>query len=281
MSLLSNLRDALFGPQRSRSLILPRPLAVFDVETTGVDPANDRIVEISILRESPGEPERFLSRRVNPQVPIPTGATQIHGITNADVEGEPPFHQITAEVSDFLYGCDLAGFNVGRFDLPMLEAEFQRAGLTFSREGRCVVDAMTIFHKYERGNLAAAARFYLDRTMPDVHRSETDVRTTLDIIRAQVEQHPDVPSNVEAWHDFCIEDESDWIDPEAKFVWANGAATITFGKHRGRTLQELAGEPEPNYLHWMLSADFSPEVMEIVRAALRGKFPTPPDGHEE
>ncbi len=280
MSLLNNIRDALFGSGPSRSLTLRRPLAVFDLETTGVDPANDRIVEISALRVSPVERERFLRRRVNPQIPIPAGATRVHAITDDDVSAEPGFLQIAADVSDFLSGCDLAGFNVRRYDLPLLEAEYQRAGLTFSREGRCVVDAMTIFHKYERGNLAAAARFYLDRAMPEVHNSETDVRTTLDILRAQVEKHPDVPLDVETLHEFCIEDESGWLDPDGKLVWDEGTAVITFGKHKGRSLQELAGS-EPDYLQWMLGADFSAEVNKIISAALDGDFPTPPDPEDE
>ena len=272
---------ALPEPQVVRGLRLPRPLAVLDLETTGTDPSKDRIVEISILRLSLDGSEELLGRRVNPQVPIPADAMAVHRISDADVEGEPTFAQLATEIEKFLKGCDLAGYNVIRFDLPMLEAEFQRAGVDFSRKGRAVVDAMAIFHRKEPRDLAAAARIYLGRAMPETHSSETDARTTLDVLAAQVERYPDVPSNIEALHELCNPVDPDWIDPDGKFAWAGGAAVITFGKHRGRRLQELAAEPEPNYLHWMLAQDFSPEVMQIVRGALDGRFPTRPATHAE
>ena len=276
---LMSLNDrpaAMSEPQLVRGLRLRRPLAALDLETTGTTPSSDRIVEISILRLALDGSEKLLRRRVNPQVPIPEGATAVHGITDIDVAGEPTFAELAEEIEDFLEGCDLAGFNVTRFDLPMLEAEFQRAGITFPREGRSVVDAMTIFHLKEPRDLAAAARFYLDRPMPEVHTSETDARATLDVLSAQVQRYPDVPEEIEALHEFCNPVDPDWIDAEGKFVWAGGVATIAFGGHNGRALQELAIEPEPNYLHWMLSKDFSPEVMRIVRDALDGTFPTLP-----
>ena len=278
---LDDRSAAMSEPQLVRGLRLRRPLAALDLETTGTTPSSDRIVEISILRPALDGTERLLRWRVNPQIPIPPEATAVHGITDSDVAGEPPFASIATEVRDFLDGCDLVGFNVIKFDLPMLEAECQRAGVEFTRDGRAIVDAMTIFHKMEPRDLAAAARFYLGRAMPEVHTSETDVRATLDILSAQVQRYPDVPEDIEALHEFCNPVNPDWIDPEGKFVWASGVATIAFGGHKGRPLQELAAEPEPNYLHWMLSKDFSPEVMQIVREALDGRFPTRPATHAE
>lgn len=267
-------RFAVLLGRRVHGLRLRRPLAVFDLESTGRAPYVDRIIEITIIRLSPDGSERALHQRVNPQVPIPPDATAVHGITDADVAGAPTFAALASEIKDFLEGCDLAGYNVIRFDLPLLEAEFQRAGVEFSRQGRAVVDAMTIFHLKEPRDLAAAARFYLGRTMPEVHTSETDARATLDILSAQVQRYSDIPDDMDALHELCNPVNPDWIDPEGKFVWAGEVAAIAFGRHKGRSLQELAAEPEPNYLHWMLGQDFSPEVMGIVRDALRGKFPT-------
>ena len=281
MSFFKDRLAALRGPRSVHGLRLRRPLAVIDLETTGTTPAADRIVEIAIIRLSRDGGEDTLSWRINPQVPIPPEATAVHAITDADVAGEPTFAKQAQKIAAFLRGCDLAGFNVIRFDLPMLEAEFQRAGIDFSRKGRSVVDAMAIFHRKEPRDLAAAARLYLDRPMPEIHTSETDVQATLDILSAQVQRYPDVPDDIHALHEFCNPVDPDWIEPDGKFAWAGGVAVITFGKHRGSSLQELAAEPEPNYLHWMLAQDFSPEVMQIVRGALDGRFPTRPATHAE
>ncbi len=281
MSSLKDRLNALRGPRQVRGLLLRRPLAVLDLETTGTNPTNDRIVEISILRLSLDGSEKLLRRRVNPQVPIPPDATAVHRISDADVAGEPTFAELATQIQDFVKDRDLAGFNVTRFDLPMLEAEFRRADVDFSRQGRAVVDAMTIFHIKERRDLAAA-QFYLDRAMPEVHASETDVRTTLDILSAQVQRYPDVPEDVSALHEFCNPVDPDAIDPEEKFERKGGRPTISFGKHKGRSLQDLLAS-EPDYLLWVLGQDFSPEVMRIVSAALRGEFPTRDNtgSHEE
>ena len=274
-----SMSDRLVGTQERhpvRGLLLSRPLAVFDVETTGVSSSVDRIIEITIIRVELDGSETVLRLRLNPEVPIPPEATAVNGITDEDVAGKPTFAAVAAEIYTFLEGCDLAGFNIIKFDLPLLEAEFARAGVQFSREDRAVVDAMTIFHEKEPRNLAGAARFYLQREMPEFHTSETDARATLDILSAQVQRYPDVPEDVSALHAYCNPVNPDAIDPEGKFESMNGRPSIAFGKHKGRSLQELANEPEPNYLHWMLDGDFSPEVKEIVRAALSGEFPTSP-----
>jgi DNA polymerase-3 subunit epsilon len=257
------------------NLKLRRPLALVDLESTGTLPSSDRIVEIAILRVNPDGGEDFRCKRVNPGVPIPAEATAIHGITDADVASEPAFAAYARSLSDFLTDCDIAGFNVARFDLPMLEAEFRRAGVTFSREGRAVIDAMAIFHQKERRDLAAAVRFYCGRDFPEAHSSEDDVRATADVLRAQLERYDDLPRDVEALDELLNRVDPSWIDPDGKFRWTDGTTVIAFGQHKGRTLQDLAAE-EPDYLEWMVGQDFSPEVMEIVRDALSGRFPTPP-----
>ena len=269
------------SPRRVRGLLLSPPLVVFDLETTGVSPAVDHVIEITIIRLAPDGSETVLHMRLNPDVPIPPDATAVHGITDEDVAGEPRFAAAAAEIYTFLEGCDLAGFNVIRFDLPMLEAEFGRAGVQFSRERRAVVDAMTIFHEKEPINLAGAARFYLQREMLEVHTSESDARATLDVLSAQLQRYPDLPQDMDALHEFCNPVNPDWIDADGKFVWTNEIPTIGFGRHKGRSLQELAAESEPNYLHWMLGQDFSAEVVDIIRDALNGELPTPPTPEAE
>ena len=257
-----------------RGLNLRRPLAFVDLETTGTSPAADRVVEIAILKVDPDGAEDFRSRRVNPGVPIPPEAIAIHGITDADVADEPPFQAYARSLSDFLADCDIAGFNVAGFDLRMLEAEFGRAGVAFSREGRAVIDAMRIFHLKEPRHLAAAVRFYCGRDHPEAHSSEDDVRAAAEVLHAQLERYDDLPKDVEALHELCNPVDPGWIDPDGKFRWAGENAVIGFGKHEGQTLQDLAAA-EPDYLEWMLGQDFSPEVMQIVRDALSGRFPEP------
>ena len=258
-----------------QGLNLRRPLAFLDLETTGTSPASDRVVEIAILKVHPDGTEDFRRRRVNPGVPIPAEATAIHSISDADVADEPPFASYARSLADFLADCDIAGFNVAGFDLRMLEAEFGRAGVDFSREGRAVVDAMRIFHLKEPRHLAAAVQFYCGHDHPEAHSSEDDVRAAVDVLRAQLDRYDDLPRDVEALHELCNPVDPSWIDPDGKFRWSGSDAVVTFGQHKGRTLRDLAAA-EPDYLDWMLGQDFSPEVMQIVRDALSGSFPEPP-----
>ncbi len=258
-----------------QGLNLRRPLAFVDLETTGTSPATDRVVEIAIFKVLPDGTEDFRRNRVNPGVPIPAEATAIHGITDADGANEPPVASYARSLNDFLADCDIAGFNVAGFDLKMMEAEFGRAGVAFSREGRAVIDAMTIFHQKERRDLAAAVKFYCGRDFPEAHSSEDDARAAADVLQAQLERYDDLPRDVEALHELLNPVDPSWIDPDGKFRWSGSDAVITFGPHKGRTLQDLAAV-ESGFLEWMLGKDFSPEVMQIIHDALSGRFPQPP-----
>lgn len=265
---------------RKLGLSLIRPLAFIDLETTGTDRISDRIVEIGILKCCPDGREDLLCKRVNPGIPIQPDAIEVHGITDADVASEPPFEEIAPKILEFLAGCDIGGFNVDSFDLPLLQAEFQRAGFRFSREGRSVVDAMRIFHAKvpQTGgprNLEAAVLRYCGREFPDAHCSEGDVRAVADVLEAQLSHYPDLPRDVRALHDFRNPLSAAWIDPEGKFAWDGETPVITFGKYKWRSLKDMAA-CEAHYLEWMLSAEFSPEVKEIVAGALRGQFPVAP-----
>ena len=257
-------------------LRLQRSLVFLDVESTGVSVSSDRIVEIATLRLYPDGSEEFRCCRVNPWVPIAAEATAVHGISDADVVGEPAFGVYAKSLLWSLTDCDFAGFGIARFDLPLLQAEFQRVGIEFAWRNRAVIDAMAIFHTMERRDLAGAVRFYLDRGFPRAHAAEEDVRATVDVLCAQLQRYEDLPSDLDALHQFCNPTNPGWIDPDGKFIWSNGVPTIAFGKHMGTPLAGLVAN-EPDYLAWVLKGDFSPEVKQLVKNALDGTYPTPPD----
>lgn len=254
------------------ALKLDHPLVVFDLETTGVNPRFDRIVEFAALKRHPDGQEETLRLLVNPGRPIPAEATAIHGISDADVRQAPHFADIARGVFDFLSGCDLAGFGIVRFDVPLLTHEFERAGLEFSTAGIRIVDALTIFHRREPRNLTAALRFYCGRELEDAHSAAADARAALDVLECQVEKYEDLPADMEGLHRFCNPVDEDSVDPEGKLRWRDGEVIIAFGQKNGMTLRHMAAA-EPGYLKWMLNKDFSETVKDIARDALDGKFP--------
>ena len=252
---------------------LVRPLAVLDLETTGTNVSTDRIVDIGIVtRLVDGSVERW-SRLVHPGCPIPKSASAVHGITDELVEGAPRFEVIAGEVLRRLAGCDLAGFNVKGFDLPLLQAELGRCGASLDMTDRHVVDAMTIFHAFEKRDLSSAVRLYLGREHLNAHSAEEDAAATLHVLEAQVQAYP-LPDSVPGLAEFRPPGA---VDTEGKLVWVESErgplACFSFGKHEGHSLQWLR-KNEPDFLHWVLRADFSAEVKRIVHAALAGRFPT-------
>lgn len=251
---------------------LSRPLAVLDLETTGPNVAIDRIVDIGIVTRLPdGGLERW-SSLVNPGASIPPSATDIHGITDEMVAAAPIFAEIADEVLSRLDGCDLAGFNVRAFDLPLLRAELARAGMSLGDEHH-VVDAMTIFHAFERRDLSSAVRLYLGHPHHNAHRAEADAFATLQVLEAQVQTYP-ISDNVPGLAAFRPPGA---IDAEGKLVWIDSERgplpCFSFGKHKGHSLQWLK-KHEPDFLHWVLRSDFSEEVKAVVREALEGRFPS-------
>jgi DNA polymerase-3 subunit epsilon len=254
------------------NLSLERPIAFIDVETTGTDPRSDRVVELSILRIQPDGREEYKSHRVNPGVPIPAEAVAIHGITDADVSNLPSFKQYAKSVRDFLEGCDIAGFNVIKFDLPCLEEEFTRAGVEFSRRGRHLVDSMVIFHQRERRDLEAAYRKYCGGEMENAHCAEEDAKASAEVLDGQLDMYGDLPRDVAGLCALCYQVAENCVDSEGKFVWVDGEAAFNFGKHGGRLLRNIAAE-YPDYLEWALGKDFSAEFKDILTKALDGEFP--------
>jgi DNA polymerase-3 subunit epsilon len=248
------------------NLALRRPLAVLDLETTGVNAQTDRIVEISILTISPDQQTTHYTRRCNPGQPIPQEATAVHGISDDDVKSEPFFEQIADDVLAWLDGCDLCGFNLNRFDVPLLYNELRRIGRTFDLGGRALIDAQEIFHAYEPRNLSAAVRFYLGREHIDGHSAAADVLATAAVLDAMLVRYPDLQRDVGGLH--AQFKDPDALDSGGFFRIVSGQVRFAKGKHRGQPL-EFVARNTPDYLEWMLAADFMPDTKAIVRDALR------------
>ncbi len=253
------------------SLNLQRPLAFFDLETTGTDPLRDRIVEIAIVRVNPDGGREAKTLRINPEVPIPLEATAVHGITDADVSGCPTFSQVARELLLFLGDADLAGFNVRRFDVPLLDREFRDCKLDRVLAGRRIVDAMTIFHMKERRDLTAAVRFFCERDHAGAHGAEADVIASIDVLEAQLARYPDLPRSVDELDLWCNPVPPGAVDRGGKFVLREGEVVFSFGKQKGRALSEVA-RVQRDYLEWILKQDFPEDARSLVEKALeKGK----------
>lgn len=250
-------------------LDLSRPLAVFDLETTGTDPARDKIVEIALVRVDPDGLRTALTRRINPGRPIPAEATAVHGIRDEDVAAAPAFGQIARELLDTLADADLAGFNVRRFDVPLLDREFRDAGFDLALAQRRIVDVMTIFHKKEPRDLSAAVRFFLGRDHAGAHGAEADVTASLEVLESQLARYPDLPRTVEALDAFCFPTPAGAVDRGGKFVLREGEVVFAFGRQKGKALSEVA-RVQRDYLEWILKQDFPEDARTLVEAALRG-----------
>ena len=251
----------------ARRLQLTRPLAFIDLETTGTNVAVDRIVEIAILRLMPDGASELRTKRVNPAMPIPPESIAVHRITDEDVRYEPEFWELAGSLAKYLEDCDFAGFGVVRFDIKLLEAEFRRAKVPFSMDGRYVVDAMAIFFDREPRNLSAAVRFYCGKDLEDAHSAREDVLASLEVLAAQFDRYEGLPTSLPELGAVGVRREPNWIDPDGKLVRVGGETAIGFGKYRGRTLASLRAD-DPGYLRWILSGDFSPEVKAMVRDSL-------------
>ena len=251
------------------ALQLTRPIVCFDLETTGIDPGSDRIVEISILRLEPDGTRVARTRRINPGRPIPEGATAVHGICDEDVADAPSFRQVAKGLLELLEGADLTGFNVARFDIPLLDREFRDCKLNLGLDQRRIVDAMTIFHRMEPRDLSAATRFYLDREHTGAHAAEADVAVSFEILEAQLARYDELPNTVEALDAWLRRVPENAADQSGKFVHEDGRVVFNFGKHKGKPLAEVAAAA-PDYLEWILGSDFPDDAKQVVRDALDG-----------
>ena len=251
-------------------LNLTRPIAFIDLETTGVNVSTDRIVEIAIVKILTDGTKQVKRKLINPQIPIPAGASDVHGITDEMVKDAPSFKQVANEVKQFIENCDLGGYNSNRFDIPMLIEEFLRAGVPFSADGRKLVDVQKVFHMMEQRTLGAAYKFYCNKSLEDAHSAEADA--TWEVLEAQIERYPQIGNTVESIVKFTGED--DIVDFARRFVKENGVEVFNFGKHKGKPVVQVLKE-EPQYYDWMMKGDFAmntkQKLTEILNRTLLKK----------
>ena len=251
-------------------LKLNKPICFFDLETTGINIAVDRIVEIAILKVYPNGNKESKSWLVNPGVPIPEEASAIHGITDEMVSGEPTFKELSREIFQIIRGCDLAGFNSNRFDIPLLAEELLRAGVDFDMKNAVAVDVQTIFHKMEKRTLEAAYKFYCDKDLTDAHSAVADTLATYEVLLSQLERYPELANDVRELAAFSSHTDS--VD-FAGFIQRDqtGDEVFGFGTHKGRKVLEVL-EQEPGYFGWMLNADFPLYTKKVLTQIKLSKF---------
>ena len=248
-------------------LTLTRPLAFFDLETTGLRIGKDRIVQIGIVRLLPDGTRESWESLVDPQMPIPPDATRVHGIRDEDVVGAPKLDEIAKTVLDKLYQCDISGFNCIRFDVPFLTEELLRVGRNWDTTEARIVDVARVYHKMEPRDLSAAVRFYLGQDHHAAHNALADVEATADVLLAQLNKYDALKGDV----DFLGELSGDLNRPPdagGKLGYDDrGKVTINFGKHQGKTIEDLL-RSEPGYLNWMLNNDFPPSTKAVIRTII-------------
>lgn len=243
-------------------LNLKRPLAFFDLETTGVNVAQDRIVEISVIKLNPDGTEDTLTELVNPGVPIPAEAAAVHGISNEKVADKPTFKQIAPKIKEFIGDSDLSGFNCLKFDVPLLVEEFLRNEEDFEMKNRKVVDVQNIFHKMEQRTLVAAYKFYCNGDLTDAHSAEADTRATLEVLKAQVEKYDELEGDVEMLHDFSKRGNA--VDFAGHIIEnSQGEAVFNFGKNKGKSVVEVL-KTNPGYYSWMMDAQFPSYTKKVL-----------------
>ena len=235
-------------------LKLTRPICFFDLETTGIDVAKDRIVEISIFKVFPNGNKESKTWLVNPTIAIPAQATAIHGISNEKVAKEPTFTELASQVHNMIKDSDLAGFNSDRFDIPLLAEELLRAEVDFDMKNRVSVDVQTIFHKKEERTLSAALKFYCGKSLENAHSAEADTMATYEILKAQLDRYEDLENDMKSLSEFTTRKKS--VD-FAGFIALNdkGQEIFTFGKNKNQLVEDVL-EKEPGYYGWIQGADF-------------------------
>lgn len=244
-------------------LNLKNPIVFFDLETTGINIVKDRIVEISLLKVYPNGKEEIKSRRINPEQPIPAEATAIHGITDDDVKDCPTFKQIAKSLAEILEGCDIAGFNSSRFDVPLLAEEFLRAGIDFDMRKRKFVDVQIIFHKKEQRTLEAAYKFYCDKELENAHSAEADTMATYEVLKAQLDRYPDLANDISTLSQEYSSFNNN-VDLAGRMVYdEKGVEVFNFGKHKGKSVTEVLRN-EPSYYSWIMDGDFPLNTKQIL-----------------
>jgi DNA polymerase-3 subunit epsilon len=245
---------------------LLKPLIFFDTETTGIDKVKDRIVELSTIKYFPDGKRELITQKFNPTIPIPEFASKIHGIYDEDVKNQPTFADKANELSNYFQNCDLAGYNIIFFDVPIVVEEFLRAGVSLPFNGETkYLDALKIFYDNEKRDLTSAYKFYCNKDLTDAHSAEADTSATIEVLNRQIEKYDLVPS-VDSLHAIC--NDSEIIDYERKFIRnEDGEIVFTFGKHKDKYVKD-----ERDYLKWMLTADFSNYTKLVIQKIIDGKL---------
>ncbi|MCH5216627.1 MAG: 3'-5' exonuclease [Muribaculaceae bacterium] len=245
------------------NLNLRRPIIFFDLETTGVDITKDRIVEISIIKVHPDGKEEQKTRRVNPEMHIPEAATAVHHITDDDVKDCPTFKQIAKSLAAYFEGCDIAGYNSNRFDIPLLSEEFLRADVDFDFKRHRFIDVQTIFHKMEKRTLEAAYKFYCNADLDNAHSADADTRATYEVLKAQIDRYPSLKNDVEWLSEFSSFNRN--VDLAGRIILNdNNQEVFNFGKHKGKLVTEVF-RTDPNYFAWILDGEFTLDTKKVVR----------------
>lgn len=249
------------------ALNLKNPLVIFDLETTGISISQDRIIEYSFIKIYPNQTRETRTERINPTIPIPQESSLIHGIYDKDVADAPEFKQVAKNLAKWLEGCDLGGFNVIKFDVPMLVEEFLRAEVEFEIKNRKLIDAQRFFHLLEKRNLSAAYKFYCNKNLDNAHSAEADTLATLEVLEAQVERYDnqevndnlgkkigDFKNDMGVLHNLVF---TKMVDLAGRMVYNNkGEIVFNFGKHRNKPVKEVL-RSEPSYFDWMMRGDFT------------------------
>ncbi|RUT78589.1 3'-5' exonuclease [Ancylomarina longa] len=250
-------------------LNLKNPIAFIDLETTGINVAKDRIVEICIVKVSPNGTEEVKTYRVNPEMHIPKQSTAIHGIKDEDVKDEPTFKELGKTIAKHLEGCDLAGYNSNRFDFPLLAEEFLRADIDFDMKKRKFVDVQTIFHKMEQRTLTAAFRFYCNKELEGAHGAEADTIATYEVLKSQLDKYDKLENDIDYLSKFSAQNKNADF---AGFIIIdeNGVETFNFGKNKGVPVEKVLAE-QPGYYGWVMNSDFPLYTKKILtEIKLRG-----------
>lgn len=244
-------------------LNLKKPIIFFDLETTGVNISHDRIIELSYIKVYPNGTEEEKSMRINPEMSIPAESTAIHHITDEDVADKPTFKQIAKELAKVFEGCDIAGYNSNRFDIPLLMEEFLRAGINIELSRQKFVDVQTIFHKMEQRTLSAAYKFYCNGDLENAHSANADTRATYEVLKAQLDRYPNLKNDVEFLSNFSSFNKN--VDLMGRIVYnEQGIEVFNFGKYKGVSVKEVFDRRDPSYYAWMMNGDFALDTKRVI-----------------
>lgn len=248
--------------ENMKNLKLNRPIIFFDLETTGTNITTDRIVELSYIKVFPDGSTEEKCRRINPGIPIPPASTAVHHITDEDVADAPTFRQLAKSINSIFEGCDIAGYNSNKFDVPLLMEEFQRAGINFDVADRKFIDVQNIFHKKEQRTLIAAYRFYCGKELENAHSSLSDTRATYEVLLGQLEKYDDLENDVDFLADYSRVGNA--LDFAARIVLdENKEPIFNFGKHKGKKVIEVF-RSEPSFYSWMMQGEFAKNTKDVV-----------------